>query len=132
MSVSAFWRKLKGYRQPSGDLVIDLHSDDEMDLGVALLDADERLKQSLRLDGANFIRVYDALNYYSMQEHQKGRIVDNVMVPVRLSETDWKAIAAFCLIAKDQVSEQWPIRVVGRIAAETAKAYPKAGGPRPG
>lgn len=103
-----------------------------MDLGLALLNADNDLKESLGLGGADFRRVYSALNDYAMQEHLKGRVVDDAIMPVRLSERDWKAIFAFCVIVKDQVREKWPSRVIGRIAAETAKVYPKVGGKRAG
>jgi len=57
-----------------------------------------------------------------MQAFKNGRVVDDAMVPVRLSEDDWKAVFAFCLIAKDQVQAKWPVRVMARIAAETSKA----------
>ena len=124
MTLRALWERLTGHRQRSGALVINLHSDDEMDLGMALLNADERLRASLGLDGANFLRVHRALTECAMQEFQKGRVTDDVMVPIRLSEQDWKAIFAFCLIAKDQIQAKWPIRVIARIAAETAKVYP--------
>ena len=131
LSLGAFWRGLAGYRQPPGELVIDLNSDDEMDLGTALLCADPKLKESLGLEGQNCLRVYNALTYYAANEHLKGRIVDG-MVPVRLTEQDWKAVFAFCVIAKDQVEAKWPIRVIRRITAETAKVYPKVGGKREG
>lgn len=125
MRIGALWRRLTGRERPSDTLVVQLHSDDEMDLSAALLRADSDLKASLGLDGPNFLRVHRALNEHSMREFRNGRVVDDAMVSVRLSKEDWKAVFAFCLIAKDQVPGKWPIRVIGRIAAETATVLPK-------
>ncbi len=121
MTLSALWKKLNGYRQPPKYLILDLHSDDEMDLGLALLNADEEVIDKLGLGGANLVRIYSALGEYALQESRKGNVVGNAMIPVRMAVGDWEAISEFCLIAKDQFKEKWPLRVLARIAAETAK-----------
>ena len=130
MSLSGFWRRMRGYGQPRDELTIDLAADDQMDLSMAIIGLDDQQLSALGWTPDRRREVFDALNAHALDNFNRGVVVGsrNEPIPVRLPEEDWKRIFALALIAKDQFPHSWPIRVIGRIAAEGLKP-PRLGQP---
>ncbi len=127
MSMGAFWRRLTGYRQPHGELTVDLHCDDQMDLSVAFLHLSDAQLGQIGTDRAGRTRIMTALDAYALERHAQGVVIADQMVPVRLSRRDWKVVYDFCRAANALIPRGWPLRVLARVTAEVMKDMTKAG-----
>lgn len=121
MSALAFWRKLRGFRQPSETLTIDILSDDILDLGKFLIALPDRSLTGMHWtrDGRN--RAFEALNAHAMRRFNIDGTVDpeNSMQPVTMSKDDWRKVALIAMAAqKIKGPGEWPSRVALRIMAE--------------
>lgn len=96
-----------------------------MDLSTAFLQLSDAQLGQIGSDRAGRIRIMEALNAYALERHAQGVVVNDQMVPVRLSRRDWKVVYDFCRAANALIPGSWPLRVLGRVAAETMHDMPK-------
>jgi len=116
MSIRAFWRRFKGYKQHDGYLTVDVGGEDVSSFIQSLIAAHPEARAQAHIDTATLERIVAA--FISDGAYRE-------MEPVRLSEPDWACVLEYCQLANSQIAEAWPTAIALRIMAEFAKAHPK-------